>query len=567
MNAHAPRAALPTYTRARFALSAMPAPFPPPPLESPASPQPLRVLGFGIDPQNARHLAWLTLAFLGLHLLLWTLLPTISHRAPPWDNIEQLVWTQSLEWGYYKHPPAPTWWMYFWTELLGRSVGVTFFAAQLSVVCMLACVWRIALALTTPLRAFVAVVLTSLVAYHGLRGIMANHNTLQLMPVGLLLWAVLGAVRASGRWRWALWALAGAAAALCLLSKYSAVIWFAAIGLWVALDPRMRSLRAWGPVLLAAAVCLVLLTPHIAWMAQADFPTLRYAQHSVEAGTPPPPGEAPPSHWSDLWAFALAQIGRLLPALLGLGLLRWGLRRADAATPPATRATSEERFVWIMGLGPLAITLLLGVGGIHLASSWATTFFVLFGVLLLRWVPSVEPARLLKVALIVGVSAEIVLAGGLAIGRSVLVDRLGRAARSTFPAPALAQELDRAWQAHATTPLRVIAGETWLSGNVSIHLPTQPLVYIDAERDRSPWITADTLERCDLLVLIDRSLKAPGPSTETAQLMTEARAHGTVRVPWTSRPQGPEVVVEWGIVPATQPGCAGTEHSPRNVAR
>ena len=27
----------------------------------------------------------------------------------PMDNVEQLVWSHSLEWGYHKHPPLPTW--------------------------------------------------------------------------------------------------------------------------------------------------------------------------------------------------------------------------------------------------------------------------------------------------------------------------------------------------------------------------------------------------------------------------------------------------------------------------
>ena len=137
----------------------------------PPSAPTLHLFGWHIDPDSRRDMGRLAAAFIALHLLLWTLLPALSHRAPPWDNIEQLVWTQSLQWGYYKHPPAPTWWMYFWTELLGRKVWVTFFAAQLSVAGMLWCLWRIALVVTTPLRAFVALVLTALVAYHGLKAI------------------------------------------------------------------------------------------------------------------------------------------------------------------------------------------------------------------------------------------------------------------------------------------------------------------------------------------------------------------------------------------------------------
>jgi hypothetical protein len=518
-----------------------------------------RIFGRTLDLGDARQVAGITLAYLALHLLLWTLLPTLSHRAPPWDNIEQLVWTQSLEWGYYKHPPAPTWWMYFWTELLGRNVGVTFFAAQLSVVGMLYCVWRMALLVTTPVRALVAVVFTSLIAYHGLRGIMANHNTLQLLPVGLLLWSVLAAVRAVGRRRWLLWALVGAAAALCVLSKYSAGIWFAAIGLWLVIEPRMHRLQAWGPVLLAVAVGLLLLAPHIAWMAQTDFATLRYAQQSVDGHAPSLSGTAappPPSHWVDLWNFTTAQLGRLTPALLAFAALCGALRKAPRVAPELPPDTARERrFVGFMALGPVALTLLLGVAGVHLASSWATTFFVLFGVLLLRWTPFVDPARLLKITLCIGIAAQVILAGGLAMGRGLLVDQLGRSARSNFPAPALALELEQVWKAHGHTPLHVVAGDTWLSGNVSIHLPTQPLVWIDADRTHSPWVDDATLARCDTLVLIDRGPEAPTPGPLTLQLMEKATAHGTAAVPWTSRRDGPVLTVEWGVVRAEQAGC------------
>ena len=518
-----------------------------------SAPPPHRAGLLPLNPDDPRHMAWLTLGFIALHLLLWTLLPALSHRAPPWDNIEQLVWSQSLQWGYYKHPPAPTWWMVFWTELLGRQVWVTFLAAQLSVAGMLLCVWRIALAVTTPLRAFVSVVLTALVAYHGLRGIMANHNTLQLLPVGLLLWALLGAVRAppQGAARWWLWAAAGAAGALCVLSKYSALVWFAVAGLWLLLEPRMRSLRAWGPVLLGAAVCLALLAPHVAWMAQSDFATLRYAQDSFENSSPDSAGL--PGYWADLWFFTTAQLGRLAPALIALGVLRWRLRRTPAAPLPAP--DGERLFVSLLGTGPLLLTLCLGLGGMHLASSWATTFFVLAGLLLLRWVPAVTPARLLGVTLAVGLTAQLLLAGGLALGRGVLVDQLGRNARSNFPAPAMAHALQAVWAQHAHTPLRVVAGETWLAGNLSIHLPSQPLVFIDAEPRHAPWIDTAALPRCDLLVVVDRSPDAPAPSAQTLQLLARASTHGQLSVPWTSKPQGPQLTVDWGIVPATQPGC------------
>ena len=41
--------------------------------------------------------------------LAWLWLSNRIVLAPPTDNIEQLIWVRSLEWGYYKHPPLPTW--------------------------------------------------------------------------------------------------------------------------------------------------------------------------------------------------------------------------------------------------------------------------------------------------------------------------------------------------------------------------------------------------------------------------------------------------------------------------
>ena len=43
--------------------------------------------------------------FLIAHLIIWTLVPSISNHNLPLDTIEALAWGSNLDWGYSKHPP------------------------------------------------------------------------------------------------------------------------------------------------------------------------------------------------------------------------------------------------------------------------------------------------------------------------------------------------------------------------------------------------------------------------------------------------------------------------------
>jgi hypothetical protein len=511
------------------------------------------------DASNARHMAWLTFAYLAFHLLLWTVLASVSHRAPPLDNIEQLVWQQSLEWGYYKHPPFPTWWVHGWTLLLGRSMWVTFFSAQLSVVMMLFFIWRIALLVTSPARAFTSVVLSSLLIYHGVHGIMANHNTLQLMPVGLLLWLSLLAVRGGQLWRWG---LVGVAAALCLLSKYSAVIWLAALGLWWLQDRRMWNWRAVAGVLLALAVCLLLLEPHLHWLTQADSPGLAYAARAVQGQN----DSDNLGHWGRLGKFAVAQVARVLPLLLGLGWLLALLWRAERAAASLAKASDlpapsppplpmpmpmgEWRFILFVSCGPLLLTALVGALGVRLGSAWAATFFVTAGLLALHWVPTVPARQLVRSALWVGIGLELLLASGMALGSGWLADLTGHASRSNFPAARLARQLDRVWHQHADTPLRIVVGETWLAGNMSVRSRGQPLVFIDADPQKAPWIKPNMVNDCGALILIDREDPNAVVEPRVAELLAQASASGMLNLPWTPRPGGPRLKLQWAVLPA-----------------
>lgn len=85
---------------------------------------------------------WVALCLL-VFTLAWLVQFSLSGATPPTDNIEQLTWAHSLEWGYYKHPPLPTWLIWLPVQILGNAAHSSYFSA---LVCNLASVivlWRL----------------------------------------------------------------------------------------------------------------------------------------------------------------------------------------------------------------------------------------------------------------------------------------------------------------------------------------------------------------------------------------------------------------------------------------
>ena len=44
--------------------------------------------------------------FILSHLIIWTLVPTLTNHNLPLDVIEALAWGSYLDWGFNKHPPG-----------------------------------------------------------------------------------------------------------------------------------------------------------------------------------------------------------------------------------------------------------------------------------------------------------------------------------------------------------------------------------------------------------------------------------------------------------------------------
>ena len=61
-----------------------------------------------------------------LFAAVWLAHLSYTSLSPPTDNIEQLTWLHSLEWGYYKHPPLPTWLIWVPAQWFGANAWTSY---------------------------------------------------------------------------------------------------------------------------------------------------------------------------------------------------------------------------------------------------------------------------------------------------------------------------------------------------------------------------------------------------------------------------------------------------------
>jgi hypothetical protein len=490
------------------------------------------------------------LLFLIGMVAVWTLLCGVSHRAPDLDGMEELVWASSLELGYYKHPPVPSWFMHGLTQVFGRPVWLTFFAGQLFSALALWFVWMLGREFTTPRKAFIAMLIVSTSIYFSLRGTIYNHNTVQLWSIVAATWLFYRALRYQ---RMSSWLWLGALGAVATMTKYSAVIQFTAFLCFMLRQGSFKDMRNLKGLACALAAFAVVISPHIYWLAIHSFQPLRYADSSLDSG-----GYLDAfKHIAD---FTLDQVARLSPMLVvWLAWTGWNRKAAPRAVYDVEAQLERKRYyaselsawdrsflLWV-GLTPFVSTVLVSaLLGTRLVASWGTTFFVLFGFYALWRISGDERSTLRRIAIVV-IAVHVLMAVGYAIGRGPLAWYSGRDTRSMFPGAIISQQMDAIWQQHVPeVPLTLIASDTWLGGNIAIHRGPHAQVFINGRYEESPWLDPSSALNCGALLVYSRQTRGE-PDPQLLRLFEQARWQGTANTRWSSE-ESPIIDLNWGII-------------------
>jgi Dolichyl-phosphate-mannose-protein mannosyltransferase len=431
-------------------------------------------------------------AFVALHVVVWTALPTVLYPNLPLDLIEALVYGREWQLGYDKLPPLP-WWL---VEIAYRIAGhdyAYYLLAQLAVVVAFAGVFAMARPVVGVLGALVAVLILDGLHYLGYTAAKFNHDVIQLPFWALAGFAFHRALR-GGNWRH--WLLLGLAIGLLVWAKYFVAVLALPLGLFVLFDRDARkSLATPGPyIALAAAVAIM--APHLVWLVQNDFLPFSYAEHRAL------PSRGLLDHvWHPL-QFAISQLFFLIPSLLIALPLFWPRRAASELPAAATADAFEQRVVALQAFGPMATVLALSaISGRGTVAMWGYPLWLFVGVwLVLIARRALDDQRLGRIVI-----TWAVVFTGLAIafiGNYGVLPYYDHRYRAVFfPGGELGREISQRTRAITGQPVAYVIGSMWDGGNVAHYSPDHPRVLIDGKPERAPWIDLDDLRRRGAVVL------------------------------------------------------------------
>ena len=439
------------------------------------------------------------LALMLLFALVWLgHLQSVALSAPM-DNVEQWVWRLSLQWGYHKHPPFPTWALWAAHAVAGRhALTAAIVGAGLSLL-SIGLMHALLRQTCSGFAAWLGLLAALLITFYNGRLNYYNHNILLMVFVALTVyswWQILQ----SGRTGW--WILLGLSAGLGMLSKYQYLLIVPPSLVCLAWLRPWQSRKTLLQLALALALALLLFLPHALWLLNqpgGDSP-LGYASQTARPALFG--GEAPLAALlhSGNWLLDLV-LNRCLPAwLLLLGVRLW-LRRTDrdalarSGPQPTGAGVRADSFLLLWGLLPACTITALGVVmGMDLQLQWGTAFalwLVPAGLVLLK-LQRVSPApRLWGVALGLWLALQLLL-----LAHSHSTSSAGCCTNDkwrNFDTPAIARELDASAREKVGGQFRVLVGAASTMGAIAMALPDRPRVLIEGRLRISPWITAEDL--------------------------------------------------------------------------
>ncbi|MDC0164178.1 glycosyltransferase family 39 protein [Candidatus Pelagibacter bacterium] len=405
--------------------------------------------------------------FIFFHLLLWTIIPSVSNLNLPLDTIEALAWGSNLEWGFNKHPPLSAFAVEMFYIIFGSNDWAYYLLSQIFVIVALVFVWKFSNEIfEDKIYSFMSVLALTGIYFYNFTTPEFNVNVSQLPFWALTIYFFWKGINSNNKINWILF---GVFSALGFLSKYLFIYILIAIFIYFILNLRKYK-KFISSYFLSIIISLIILTPHFFWLFKNNFITIFYGlkRSSLTDATWI-------DHLENPLIFLIKQIVILIPFFIIVLVL---LKKINFKLN-----IKSKKFLFLISINliPIALMLITSiVSGAKIRTMWMTPFYLFFGTLFIEIFRKNIDFKKIKRFYAICLSLFI-LSPVIYLGISVY----DKKKRTDFPGKEIARLVQNKWNDNYVNDIKIVIGDEWFAGNLSYHLTSRPIWLNDLKNKAS----------------------------------------------------------------------------------
>ena len=403
-----------------------------------------------------KDLSQILIIFLFLHLIIWTLIPSIANNNLPLDTIEALAWGSNLDWGFNKHPPVSAFAVELFYQIFGNQDWAYYFLSQIFVILGFYIVFIFSKDFfKNHVYGLLSILLLEGIYFYNFTTPEFNVNVCQIPFWALTVYYCWRGIKKNTN---ADWLLFGFFAALGVLSKYLFIYLLIAIDIFFIYQIINKKFN-FKPFISLVSFIIVLL-PHLIWLVDNNYITINYALHRTGVTET----SLVTSHLVHPLTFLGKQIGILIPFFVMFLFLVRKLKKKISF--------KDKKLVFLLAINIVPIILMFLTSmlmGVKIRTMWMTPFYLFIGVLLVYIFQKKIILNKLKYFFAVFIMLFVfspVLYFYISITQT---DK-----RTDYPGRQIAEEVQEKFDENFEGEIAWVIGEEWHGGNLSYHLQSRP---------------------------------------------------------------------------------------------
>jgi 4-amino-4-deoxy-L-arabinose transferase-like glycosyltransferase len=399
--------------------------------------------------------------FIAIHLVLWTVIPSLTNSNLPLDTIEALAWGSNLDWGFNKHPPGSAFFSEIFYQIFGAKDWAYYLLSQIFVTIAFIIVFKFSEEFfKNKTLSLIAVLLLEGIYFYNFTTPEFNVNVCQLPFWALCVyysWKLFDKKEVSLKDCF----LLGIFAAIGFLSKYLFIYLLLSIDLLFFYVIFIKKYKKFDfKYLISLEVFIILLVPHLIWLTNNDYVTITYGLARTKLEN---------SNLLDHITYPLIFLGKQIGILIPFFIMSFFLiKKFKFKTSPKDK---KLLFLIFINLVPIALMFLTSMlTGSKIRTMWMMPFYLFFGVLIVYIFQSQINLKKLNnfisVFLVLFILSPFFYAYISFIETEKRTDYLGKQ---------IAIKTQYLWNQDHKEPINVVLGDEWYAGNLSYHLDSRPV--------------------------------------------------------------------------------------------